>query len=365
MSKSKKILFSLIGAGLLAAMLTLGLTGFGLYRYVSAAVTPTPVPGQSSSPDIMSQYWALFVKSFASNLGVDQGKLDSAFVAAINSTLDQAVKDGKITQAQADSVKSRYAGGLSASNGAPFGFGRGFGGFGGFGFFGGRGVRGGQLITSTDIASALGMNVTDLNTALQSGKSIADLANTQNKDLATVKSTLLADVKTRLDSQVTAKTLTQSQADQLYQNLTNSIDAMLNSTRPMMGGRGGFPGFGMMGPGGNQLITSADIAGALGMTQADVNTAIQSGKSIADLAKAQNKDLAAVKTTLLADAKTKLDSEVTNKTLTQAQADKIYQNFTNSIDNTLNNTHPFMGGPGGRFRGPSQNNPGVAPKIGA
>lgn len=361
MSKSKKILFGVVGAGLLAAMMTLGLTGFGLYRYVSAAVTPTPAPGQSSSPDIMSTYWTLFVKSFAANLGVDQGKLDSAFVAAINSTLDQAVKDGKITQSQADSVKNRYSGGLSASNGAPFGFGRGFG---GFGMFGKQGPRGEQLITSTDIATALGMNVTDLNTALQSGKSIADLAKTQNKDLATVKSTLLADAKTRLDSQVTAKTITQSQADQLYQNLTNTIDAMLNSNRPMMGGRGGFPGFGMFGPGAGQLITSSDIAGALGMTQADVNTAIQSGKSIADLAKTQNKDLATVKTTLLADAKTKLDSEVTNKTITQAQADQIYQNLTNSIDAMLNNTHPFMGGPG-RFRGPGQKNPGTTPNTGA
>jgi hypothetical protein len=188
-------------------------------------VSPTPVPGQASpSNSLMSQYWSLFLKSFASNLGVDQGKLDSAFTAAVNATVDQALKDGKITQAQADSIKNRYNKGLSGSTGFGFfPFARGFG-------FGKMGFRGNQLITPTDIANALGMNAQDLMTGLQSGKSIADLAKTQNKDLAVVKQTLLNDAKTKLDGEVANKTITQSQADQIYQRYTTSIDNLLNNT---------------------------------------------------------------------------------------------------------------------------------------
>ena len=353
MTKTKKIIIGIISAAVLAAVMLVGVTGFGLYRYVSAAVTPTPVPG-SATPNIMGQYWSLFLKSFAQNLGVDQGKLNSAFVAAINSTVDQAVKDGKMTQSQADSIKSRYSTGLSGmQNGFQvFGLGRGLG---------RAGRPGMQFLTNADIAKALNMSETDLMTALQSGKSIATIASDQKVDLNTLKSTLLQDMKTRLDSEVTNKTLTQAQADQFYQNFSNSIDNLLNSTRGFAAPFGFGRGRGMMGFG--SYITTTDIANALGMSEADMNTALQSGKSIATIASDQKKDLTQVKTTLLADAKTRLDAAVTAKTLTQAQADTIYQKLTTSIDSMLNSTFQFKGGhnwfnhqgfPGNRKSGQSQ-----------
>lgn len=231
MQRSKKTLVGLLVAGLVLILVTLGIAGFGVYSYVSAAVSPTPMPGQTTpSNPIMSQYWDLFIKTFAANLGVDQGKLNSAFTAAVNATVDQALKDGKITQAQADSIKSRYSNGLSGSNG-----------FGIFPFRRGFGMRGfgmGKLLSLTDISNALGMNVQDLTTALQSGKSIADVAKAQNKDLSQVKQTLLNDVKTKLDSAVTNKTITQSQADTIYQQYSNNIDNLLNNTRPFRGPQG-------------------------------------------------------------------------------------------------------------------------------
>ena len=44
--------------------------------------------------------------NFASRLGVDQAKLNSAFNDAVNSTVDQAVTDGIMTQDQANSAKN-------------------------------------------------------------------------------------------------------------------------------------------------------------------------------------------------------------------------------------------------------------------
>lgn len=232
MKISPKTLIGILAAGVLVVIAVVAVAGFGVYNYVSAAVAPTPVPGQTTpSTSLMSQYWSLFIQSFASNLGVSQGKLDFAFTAAVNATADQALKDGKITQAQADSIKNRYSQGLSASNGfGGFPFGRGFGKF---------GFRGNQLLTTTDIANALGMNSQDLTSALRSGKSIADVAKSQNKDLAQVKATLLADVKTKLDAEVANKTITQAQADQINQKYNSSIDNLLNNTMPHRG-FGGF-----------------------------------------------------------------------------------------------------------------------------
>jgi hypothetical protein len=228
--KSHKTLIGILAAIVIVIIAVVAVAGFGVYSYVSAAVAPTPIPGQPTQ-SLMSPYWSLFLKTFAANLGVDQGKLDSAFTAAVNATVDQALKDGKITQSQADSIKNRYSQGLSASNGfGGFPFGRGFGRF-------GFGVN--QLVTLNDIANALGMSTQDLTSALKSGNSIAAIAQSHGKDLAQVKSTLLADVKTKLDSEVASKTITQSQADQIYQRYSNSIDNLLNNARPYRG-FGGF-----------------------------------------------------------------------------------------------------------------------------
>ena len=240
MKVTKKTLLSIVAAVLIAGVMVLGVSGFGLYHFVSAAVSPTPTPGQTATPNLLSQYWQVFVNAFAQNLGITPSKLDSAFTAAVNATVDQAVKDGKITQSQANSIKSRYSQGLSSLNngkGLPlFGFG-----------FGARKFDGDQLITSTDIASALGISETTLGSDLKAGQSIADIAKAQNKDLNSVKQTLLNDAKTKLDSEVSNNTLTQSRADQIYQNLANSIDSMLNNTYHHMRGGWDMP---WHGPGG-------------------------------------------------------------------------------------------------------------------
>jgi hypothetical protein len=338
MLKSHKTLLRILVGVVVVAVLTLGATAFGLYKYVSAAVATPTAPGQAgASTSLMSDYWSLFIQSFASNLGVDQGKLDAAFSAAVNTTVDQALKDNKITQAQADAMKSRYSKGLSATNGFggfPFGPGRGKNGF-------GMGFMHDQFITPADIATGLGMTEQNVTTALSSGKSIADLAKAQNKDLSVVKQSLLDGAKAKLDAKVTAKTLTQTQADAMYSKLSSSIDSLLNNTLPFEGERG-MRGFGM-GFEGNQFITSADLASALGMTEQDVTTALESGKSIADLAKAQNKDLSVVKQSLLDGARAKFDAQVAAKTLTQAQADNMYSKLSASIDSLLNNARPSKG----------------------
>jgi RNA polymerase-interacting CarD/CdnL/TRCF family regulator len=358
MFKSHKTLFRVLMVGFVVVALTLGATAFGLYKYVSAAVETPTAPGQTASTSLMSNYWSLFIQSFASNLGIDQGKVDAAFSAAVNTTVDQALKDNKITQAQADSIKSRYSKGLSATNG-----------FGGFTFGGGRGKNGfgmgfgqNQLITSADVATALGMTEQDVTTGLNSGKSIADLAKTQNKDLSVVKQALLDGAKTKLDAEVAAKTITQTQADEMYNKLSSSIDNRLNNTGPF-GGMRGMRGFGM-GFEQNQLFNSADVATALGMTEQDVTTALNSGKSIANLAETQSKDLSVVKQALLDEAKTKLDAEVAAKTITQTQADEMYNKLSSSIDNLLNNTRPSKGsGWFGGFNHQPKMSPTASPGI--
>lgn len=239
MFRSQKLIVGLIVAVLLVAMLVLGATGLGFYHSVEAAMT-APANSRVSIPNLLPQYFPKFLSSFVNALFADKGNYNSAFSDAIQTTLNQAVKDGKLTQAQANAIENSNSGNLASLRG----------GFNDFGF-GTMGMGSESLITTSDIANALGITDATLTADLRSGKSIAEIAKAQNKDLATVKQTLLADAKSELATEVSNKTLTQSQADQLYQNLSDSIDNLLNSTQnSSMGNNGSFPG--MPGNPGNQ-----------------------------------------------------------------------------------------------------------------
>src|SRR5205823_11537131 len=76
----------------------------------------------------------------------------------------------------------------------------------------------------------------------------------------------------------------------------------------------------------------------LGIPLDEVQRGIESGKSLADVAREHNVDAQRLKTTILNTYKSQLDSAVAAKTITQAQADKQYQAFTQDVDSIINNT---------------------------
>jgi len=93
-------------------------------------------------------------------------------------------------------------------------------------------------------------------------------------------------------------------------SLTNAsarIDQLINGTFPKDGGRpdGRGPGFF-----GNSSLTQT-VAQTLGMTAADVQTALQGGKTLAQLATEHGKTTADVENALLAAYKTRLDQLMT------------------------------------------------------
>ena len=78
-----------------------------------------------------------------------------------------------------------------------------------------------------DLAAAatyLGLSQSDLQTALQSGKTLAQVANaTSGKSAAGLIDALVAAEKTELAAAVTAGTLTQAQADQFYDDAEGPV----------------------------------------------------------------------------------------------------------------------------------------------
>jgi hypothetical protein len=79
----------------------------------------------------------------------------------------------------------------------------------------------------------------------------------------------------------------------------------------------------------------AAAAKVLGITEAELKTELQAGKSVADVAKAKNIDLATVKAALLAEAKAHIDAAVAAGKCTAAEGATKLAEATSRIDTML------------------------------
>jgi hypothetical protein len=181
-----------------------------------------------------------FLNDVAGRLHVSPDTLNSAITGAFSDRLDAAVKAGRLTQAQADAIKSRaqHNGGVPFLGGRPHPH----------PFFG----PGGPFVAGFDAAASyLGLTVAQLHDQLQSGKSLADVASDRKKDLDGLKSAIEAAAKKRLDTAVKDKRITQAQENRILGNLHSRIDTLVQQKGGRPGGwrerprmRGGAPGGG-------------------------------------------------------------------------------------------------------------------------
>jgi hypothetical protein len=222
----------------------------------------------------------------------------------------------------------------------PGGLGIGFGGpMGGpGGFRGGRigmgmgGPGGGGVFYSdvlTPAASFLGISVSTLASDLNVGKTLAQEATAKNKTASDLINAIVAAQKTNLDNQKAAGWITADQETALLSRYTDEVTALVNNGP-------GVPPSGGQQPGG-LLQTAATF---LGMSVSDLQSALQSGKSLADLATSKGKTASDLVTALLAPAKTKLDQAVSDGKITSAQEQTILTNLTTRLTNLVDNTKP-------------------------
>ena len=153
-------------------------------------------------------------------------------------------------------------------------------------------------------------------------------------------------LENRVDDAVAAGRLTKAQGDELKQRIESG-------DMPLFGGPG--PAFHHHGPFGG-LDAAATY---LGLTDAQLRTQLESGKSLADVAKAQSKTVDGLVQAMVDAAKKKLDAAVAAGRLTQSRADSILSELKSHTADFVNGTAPrfgfrqFRGGPppGGGFDG--------------
>ena len=231
----------------------MGSTRRGKQKLAALAVSAVAVTGggaaiAASGSSTPTQESDAVIEAAAQNLGVTPAKLSEALKAALVDRVDAKLKAGTITEAQATALKAR----INSDSFALFG-----GGFGG-GPGGGIGRHGADLATA---ASYLGVTRSQLRTDLQSGKSLADVAQaTDGKSVDGLIAAIVAAEKDRLAKDVTAGTLTEAQQTQLLAGLEARVTDFVNGVRPAggpWGGPGGADGGGLPGAASSDASPSA------------------------------------------------------------------------------------------------------------
>ena len=145
----------------------------------------------------------------------------------------------------------------------------------------------------------------------------------QPSELSSALKTALAN---RVDAAVKAGTITKAEGD--------AMKARINSGDfPLFGGghRGDHKG-------GLRIHHSLDAAASyLGLTEAQLKTQVSSGKTLAQVAKAQSKSVDGLVDALVKDANAKIDQAVKDGKLTKAQADEIKQDQREHLTDFVNN----------------------------
>jgi hypothetical protein len=183
--------------------LVIGASGLMLLVGAGGAVAATQSSGSSPRQ--------AYVNDVAKRLNVSPSALSNAMKAAAIDRINAAVAAGRLTQAEANTLKQRIQNGQGA----------------GFLWHRHRALRAGLHVA----AQYLGISPQTLRSDLRSGKSLAEIAgSTPGKSVAGLKSAILAAAKTRLDAAVKNGRITGQQEQKVLTRLSSRIDMLLNHT---------------------------------------------------------------------------------------------------------------------------------------
>ncbi|MGD0116277.1 MAG: hypothetical protein ABSC13_09800 [Dehalococcoidia bacterium] len=227
----KRILKFALPFALLAIVVSGVLTGVALAQGGGNSGTASPTTRMDQ-----------FLGFLSNRLGISSDQLKTDVQGAASDTVNQMLKDGTITQQQADKLNQEI------QNGNFPGF-LGMGGrFGGFGMMG-KGALGTSLQNIVQsVAGKLNLTPQQIQTQLKSGKSLADIASAQGVSRDDLKNDITTAVNTEVDNAVSGGKITQSQGDNIKSMLSSNLDQLIDHT----GGLGGLGGiFGGKGQNGN------------------------------------------------------------------------------------------------------------------
>lgn len=326
------LLGSLVAFAGLAAFL---LVGLGAANASPPAQTQPPAAAttEQQKPGAFDEqhYADLLVQNMATRLGVDQAKLNAAFTAAAADTIDQAVKDGAVPQADAAKAKSTTGTGLSAF------------------IVNSMGTMDKMDKMATDkvgtndrmdaaiqgvqdaIAQRLGLTTDQFNEALRGGQTLVALEQAHGVTPQQIRDAALTAARTTLNNGVQKGKWTQAQADETYGQFTQNVDNLLMKLSGIAGARP------VDDPQIQAIITAVEgaVAQTLGLTLDQLNAALGDTQALPALEQAHSVTHQQVQAASVAAAQAALATGVQQQKWTQAQADALAPDLSALVNKVL------------------------------
>ncbi|QRF23178.1 hypothetical protein FY534_05460 [Alicyclobacillus sp. TC] len=264
----------------------------------------------------------------AESQGVTSAQLISELESAAKAKLDDQVSSGKMTSARESDILSRmdkrisnFVNSKMPTWGDPA-HGRGMGPI-------GTGMQG--------IAKDLNLSPSTLQTDLKSGKTLAQIAESQGVTSAQLISELESAAKAKLDGQVSSGKMTSARESDILSRMDKRISNFVNGKMPTWGDPAHERG---MGPIGTGML---GIAKDLNLSPSTLQTDLKSGKTLAQIAESQGVTSAQLISELESAAKAKLDGQVSSGKMTSARESDILSRMDKRISNLVNGKMPTWG----------------------
>jgi len=157
------------------------------------------------------------ISRVAQILNLDETKITDAFKQAKIEKLNQEVKDGNLTQEEADRIIQDIKDGKDFPMGGK--------------------RKMGMIVVGKDLADYLGVEGAELRDAIKDGKTPLEFAKEKGKTEEEVKNFLMTKETERIDNLLKNGKITQERADEMKKNLSSHIDSMLAGKKPELKGR--------------------------------------------------------------------------------------------------------------------------------
>lgn len=199
-----------------------------------AGVAATKLTASSPSEESKA-----IVDDAAKKLGVEPSELSAAIKQAFEHRIDAAVASGRLTKEQGEELKQRIESDDFPLFGPPA-FGPGFGAP--HPFFHGLDAA----------ATYLGLTEAQLESRINNGKTLAQIAEAEGKSVDGLKAAMLKDARAKLDEAVKAGRLSKAEEQQVLKDLGQRIEDLVNGQLRLRfrdhGGFGFRHGFDREGP---------------------------------------------------------------------------------------------------------------------
>ena len=177
-----------------------------------------------------------------------------------------------------------------------------------------------------------------LHKQLESGKSLAQIAEDAGKSVQGLKDAILAAAKAKLDKKVAkGGKFGPTQESAALAAFQSQLDEIVNKTHKPHAPGPPHP------PGPPHLHVGKITLAYLGLTHKQLHEKLKAGKSLAQIAGDQGKSVDGLKKALLDDAKAKLDKDVTKGKLSSTQESAALDALSSQLDAFINKVKPPHG----------------------